>query len=200
LTAIVLVLWCCDGTRHQILWTAARGIAGRKECPRQPRSLVDGAILELNNEIIDAAEMIPPGQCRQVVLDLGKGGGNFRSSTSGVRASSDPPRHRDCHCINCIRPPHHRSCRRHRDRLVSSRDGPFHCPRHCCAAQRVRHCQRGPLVVPAVSAVISPPPSSSSPRRPNSPCPVLMTWRPNWQSQGTPFRPGRTVLVNCVCP
>ncbi len=164
-TAIVVILRCCNGTRHCILWTAARGIAGCKERLRQLQSLFDGVSLELNNEIIDAAEMVPPGW----VLDLGKGGGNSRSSMSGVRASPDLPRHCDRHHIDRICPPCHRSCCRHCNHLICSRDGPFRCPRRHCAA-RCCHCQCGPLVVPAAAAIVSPPPSSSLPHRPNSPC------------------------------
>ena len=71
LLAIVIVLQCCNGTRHCILWTAARGIAGCKERPCQLQSLVNGVVLKLNDEIIDAAETVPPGG----VPDLGEGGG-----------------------------------------------------------------------------------------------------------------------------
>jgi hypothetical protein len=127
-----------------------------------------------------------------------RGGGGSRSLTSGVRASSDPPRHCNRRRINRIRPPRHCSCCCCRDPLVSSRDGPFRPLRHHRPAQR-RHRQRGPLIIPSAAAVIFPPPSSSLLRRPNSPCPVSMTWCPNWQSRGTPSRPSWTVSVNHAC-
>ncbi len=139
LLAIVIVLQCCNGTCHRILWIATHGIAGCKERPRQPRSLVDGVVLELNDEIIDAAETLPLGQRQQVVPDLGKGGGNSRSLALDIRASSDPPRHCNRHCIDCIRSPRHCSCCRHHNLLVSSCNGPFCCPRRRPTAQR-GHC------------------------------------------------------------
>jgi hypothetical protein len=63
LTATVVVfLRCRNGVRHPILWTVACGIAGRKELAPQPGSLVDGVVLELNDNIVAAAAMVPPGQ------------------------------------------------------------------------------------------------------------------------------------------
>jgi hypothetical protein len=106
-------------------------------------------------------------------------------ATAIVSTVSAPPRH-SSHCC----------CR---DHLISSRNEPFCRPRRHRAAQR-RHCQCGPLIIPATTAVVSPPPSTSLPRRPNSPCPVSTTWRPNWQSRGTPSHPSWTVSVDRACP
>jgi hypothetical protein len=100
LTAIVVVLRCWDGTRHRILWTATRGTTGREERLRQLQSLVDGVVLELNDEIIDAAETVPPGRRRQVVLDLGEGGGELQILDVGRQGlfrsseASQPPSYR----------------------------------------------------------------------------------------------------------
>jgi hypothetical protein len=203
-TAIfVIILRRRDGARRRILRTAASGIAGREERACQPRYLVNGVILKPNDKIVAAAATVPPGRRRQVVPELVGGGWRTpdpRRWVSGPcrRASRrqrrrrrrrrsrprglDPSRHRDRRHIDRIRSPRirRRSRRLCRDRLVSSsRDGPFRCPRRHRAARR-RSRRRGPFVAPTAAAVVSSPPSSSLPHRPNSPRPVSTTWRPNW--------------------